>query len=388
MADRPDPYVRKDPNDIIRSGDWNELQIQAREHILSHTHTGKHHGKDDGNLLSGAAIDPAAEVSVRTLSTSSQLTVNGDLKVNGKALLGDIDDLLAMVKSLRDDKLNRTGDTVSGNLSIQQGLLVGGNVGIGTSEADTKLEVIGGAHISNGSGFAVQSNYMASGSLTLGGLDASFGDGRGWNVNTAALMLETKASTEIAVHHAGVRLASLMHYKGGATPPRITIGRDMGWETTPVTVAGSLEVSGDLDVTGGMIRKVSMATGLGPSDETDNGQVVSRVLSFAKRYAKTAIRVLYCDNFRVRGSGTEVGARWEIRVDGQHPPGGMIHHDKYASSGDYHEPATIIGYAQGIPAGVHIIGIWVGPVDGYSVSDAYTGWPSSRWTLEAQEVWI
>ena len=166
MADRPDPYVRKDPNDIIRSGDWNELQVQTREDILKHTHT----GKNDGRLIPGKAIDPTAEVSVKTLTTSGNLTVGGELKVNGKALLGDIADLLATVKGLQDEKLNRAGDTVNGNLSIQKGLLVGGNVGIGTSEADTKLEVIGGAHISNGSGFAVQAKYMASGSLTYAAL--------------------------------------------------------------------------------------------------------------------------------------------------------------------------------------------------------------------------
>jgi hypothetical protein len=113
MADRPDPYVRKDPNDIIRSGDWNELQIQAREHILRHTHTGR---DDNGRLLPGAAIDPAADLSVRTLSTSNNLTVGGDLKVNGKALLGEIADLMATVKGLREEKLSTSGGTVSGGL--------------------------------------------------------------------------------------------------------------------------------------------------------------------------------------------------------------------------------------------------------------------------------
>ncbi|MBP9803386.1 MAG: hypothetical protein KBE22_00585 [Candidatus Accumulibacter sp.] len=381
MADRPDPYVRKDPNDIIRSGDWNELQVQTREDILKHTHT----GKNDGRLIPGKAIDPTAEVSVKTLTTSGNLTVGGELKVNGKALLGDIADLLATVKGLQDEKLNRAGDTVNGNLSIQKGLLVGGNVGIGTSEADTKLEVIGGAHISNGSGFAVQAKYMASGSLTLGGRSSSFGDGWGWNANTAALMLETKAKTEIAVNDGNVRLASLMHYQGGSAPPRITIGRDMGWETTPVRVAGSLDVAGEI------VRKVSMATGLGPSDPTDNGQIVSRVLTFTKLYADTAIRIIWCDNIRVRGNDT--AARWEIKVDGQAPPGGAIFQDKYSicdggvTVTDRHDPTTIVGYAVGVPPGVHTIGVWVGPVLPYSC-EAYTGWQSSRWTLEAQEVWI
>ena len=140
MPDRPDPYVRKDPNDIIRSGDWNELQIQTREEILSHTHTGIHDGKHHGSLIPGAAIDPAAEVSVRTLATSGNLSGGGDLKVNGKVLLGEIADLLATVKGLQAEKLDRTGGSVSGTLLLDKNLLVDGTVGIGT-----RLTVRGGA---------------------------------------------------------------------------------------------------------------------------------------------------------------------------------------------------------------------------------------------------
>ncbi len=262
MADRPDPYVRKDPNDIIRSGDWNELQVQTREDILKHTHT----GKNDGRLIPGKAIDPTAEVSVKALTTSGNLTVGGELKVNGKLLLGDIAGLLATVKGLK------------------------GNVGIGTETPRAKLEVIG-----------------------------------------------------------------------------------------------------DLNVTEGFVRRISMATGLGPSDPTDNGQIVSRVLTFTKLYADTAIRIIWCDNIRVRGNDT--AARWEIKVDGSAPPGGPIFQDKYSFCADgitiidRHDPATIVGYAVGVPPGVHTIGVWVGPIAPYSC-DAYTGWQSSRWTLEAQEVWI
>jgi len=267
MADRPDPYVRKDPNDLIRSGDWNELQIQTREEILSHTHTGIHDGKHHGSLLPGAAIDPATGISAKTLTTSSNLTVGGDLRVNGKLLLGDIADLLATVKGLR------------------------GNVGIGTETPRARLEVVG-----------------------------------------------------------------------------------------------------DLNVTDEFVRKISVATGLGPGDDTDNGQIASRVLTFNKVYAETAIRIIYCDAFRVRGNDS--AARWEIKVDGNAPPGGRLCYDKCSKTSlapnvvtSHNEPATIFGYAVGVAPGIHTISVWVGPIAPYSC-DAYTGWESSRWTLEAQEVWM
>jgi len=157
------------------------------------------------------------------------------------------------------------------------------------------------------------------------------------------------------------------------------------------TPRAKLDVIGDLNVTDGFVRRINMATGLGPIDDTDNGQIVSRLLTFNKVFAETAIRILYCDNFRVR-SGSEnresAAASWEIRIDGLSSPGGVIRYDRYSVSGNYHQQATVIGYAKGISAGTHTIGVWVAPVSGYAVCDAATGWANSRWTLEAQEVWI
>jgi len=135
-------------------------------------------------------------------------------------------------------------NTASGGLLINP---AAGNVGVGTTDPKAKLDVTGTANINNGNGYAVKNKFMANGSLTLGGADQNYGGGNGWNANTAALLLETKNNTEIAVHDAGTRVASLMYYEGG-TVNRLTLGREMGsgfgWGIiSEVAIPGLLRVS-------------------------------------------------------------------------------------------------------------------------------------------------
>ncbi|MBU1366371.1 MAG: hypothetical protein KJ711_00975, partial [Candidatus Omnitrophica bacterium] len=141
-----------------------------------------------------------------------------------------------------------------------------------------------------------------------------------------------------------------------------------------------------LTVNGSFIRAIARATGLGPNDGTDTGQIVSRVLSFTKTQADTAIRVGYTDNMRVYPAYK--GGRWEIRVDGVAPPGGALIYDIYnRTSVNPHHSRTWVGYVEGLGVGTYQIQIWVGPSPGYSGVDNYTGWNNSRWTIEAEEVY-
>ncbi len=113
----------------------------------------------------------------------------------------------------------------SGGGTIQM-VIKDGNVGIGMDSPEAKLSVKGTAMVSDATAIVV--GNMASGSLTMGSSEASYGGGSGWNANMAGLMLNTKANTEIAVHDSGQRISSLMFYEGDAVN-QLTIGRDMGW---------------------------------------------------------------------------------------------------------------------------------------------------------------
>jgi len=123
-----------------------------------------------------------------------------------------------------DGSARLSADGIGDLLTVQSS----GNVGIGTSAPRARLHVRGIGLISDADGGAVPNNHMASGSLTIGSLTASFGGGSSWNANTAGLMLETAANTEIAVHDSMTRVASIVYYEGEGFN-RFTIGRDMGW---------------------------------------------------------------------------------------------------------------------------------------------------------------
>ena len=121
------------------------------------------------------------------------------------------------------------------------------------------LRVLGKANLSSGNDgndFNLESS-MESGSLTIGSVSKPYGGQNGQVSNLAGLLLQTNGKTEIAVHHAGKRFASLLYYDGGDAPS-ITIGRNMGtasaWNVTPVSIAGNLKVGGTITPSAGSLE--------------------------------------------------------------------------------------------------------------------------------------
>lgn len=145
-----EPYIKKDPNDLIRSGDWNAIQVRARQEIRSHTHKGGEDGTlipREGialNAVDGARIDPASVVRVASLTATTAL------KVNDRDLLADINTLInranafdtrfttvetrlgglenrattleSRANALDAAKVNRAGDVITGPLTVNGSL--------------------------------------------------------------------------------------------------------------------------------------------------------------------------------------------------------------------------------------------------------------------------
>ena len=145
---------------------------------------------------------------------------------------------------------NSGGQTSASANSPRMILNSSGNLGIGTTNPLCKLQVNGIVNITNTSPYATANNKMQSGSLTIGDQLLNYGGGNNWTANTAGLMLECLNNTEIAVHDAGQRIASLMYYSGNT----ITIGRDMGWNAiSSVTMNGNISCSGTISTSGHLI---------------------------------------------------------------------------------------------------------------------------------------
>ncbi len=150
----------------------------------------------------------------------------------------DWNDLVVETQRLDNAKVDRAGDAISGSLTVA------GSLGVGTTNPRAPLHVVGAGLISDGDGSAIPNNRMRNGSLTLGSLTQSFGGGSGWNDNTAGLLMETVADTEIAVHDSGTRLASIVRYESATNS--LTLGRNMGWGAiNRVVINGNLGVGVD-----------------------------------------------------------------------------------------------------------------------------------------------
>ena len=197
------------PSQILQVGNAGRLRIS--------------NGTTDYSLLGTIDTD--------TPATNTRIVVSGNTRGSGFA--GNIDYVSTA-----------GGSHIFYNSTTERmRILNNGNVGININNPRCHLEVAGIGCINNGSPYAVVANFMQSGSLTIGGINASYGGGVSqWTTNTAGLLLECSVNTEIAVHDANTRVASLMYYEGDANN-RITIGRNMGWSAiSSVVINGALSL--------------------------------------------------------------------------------------------------------------------------------------------------
>jgi hypothetical protein len=181
--------------------------------------------------------------------------------------------------------------------------------------------VNGIANIHAGSPVAVPNGFMSAGSLTIGDVTRNYGGGTTtWNNNTAGLLFECLDNTEIAVHDAGARVASMMRYNANT----LTMGRDMGWGTSNVATAGNFTVSGTTTTLGNRLLGTTDASptgnfwiGLnGSGSEGDRlaialtGTQATGVVSLINLNKNTVATGNFTVNVDFRKEGGNSGANW------------------------------------------------------------------------------
>ena len=135
-----------------------------------------------------------------------------------------------------------------------------------------------------------------------------------------------------------------------------------------------------------VLRNLSYVSGFNNSDPRDLGFVTGRELTINKLNESSKIRLSYTDNFRVFPAGK--ACTWEIMIDGISCPSQPLKYSFYhAGAGvNEHSSSNVVGYCEGIPAGVHTVSVYVSPTVEHNVSaDCFTGWNSS-WMVESEEI--
>lgn len=138
------PYKEVNPGDPILATDWNAIQSDIRQHILTHTHTGT---GESGAQLDITALTFGADMAVRKLSVSDSLAVGSAnqplLTVNPTAPNQEGNYQVNVAGTLRAEQVRTSRLDGITNLAVGA-LAVAGNVGIGVADAPTaRLEVNG-----------------------------------------------------------------------------------------------------------------------------------------------------------------------------------------------------------------------------------------------------
>jgi hypothetical protein len=102
------------------------------------------------------------------------------------------------------------------------------------------------------------------------------------------------------------------------------------------------------------------------------------------------VRIAYHDNFLAySGATTSVACRWEVKINGNSCASGAIYQDVYTylQNGNHHRPGEIVGYCDSLAAGTYTLQVYTSATPGTTAGDCYTGWNTSHWVIEAEEIY-
>lgn len=137
-----------------------------------------------------------------------------------------------------------SGTTQTAVLNPSGTLTLTGNLGIGTASPQCKLQVWNGiASINAGSSYCVSKNYLSAGAVSIGSTTANYGYSAGWSASSASLMFECAETMEVGVAignnvTGNVIFESLFGYN--INNGYFDMGRDAGFGVSDVKFHGKI----------------------------------------------------------------------------------------------------------------------------------------------------
>jgi len=143
---RPTPYITRQRGDRIQAEDWNEIQIQAKENIQSHDHTGGVHGVQISSH--GIAAGSLTSLHIAAAQINTEHLQNGAVTAAKIAPAAITNAHVAPDTAFPPAAHQHHGEDltvgnlrIGGNLQVQRSGAFTGHLGIGTTEPKAPLEV-------------------------------------------------------------------------------------------------------------------------------------------------------------------------------------------------------------------------------------------------------
>ncbi len=131
----PEPYISKNPNDLIRAADWNAIQVSARTDIETHDHSGGAKGVQIGTSGIADGAVTGAKIAAGTITADK---LDPDLELGGT-----VDDLSITTAKLAQGAV--TGDKLANGVvsteKLTNGAVTGEKLAAGLAISPSTLMV-------------------------------------------------------------------------------------------------------------------------------------------------------------------------------------------------------------------------------------------------------
>jgi hypothetical protein len=284
------------------------------------------------------------------------------------------------------------------------GMIVQGNVGIGTTSPATALQVNGtitatsissSSDVMTGLGRGNNFDYNTLASASAGPGGTRWVDGGGTNLhgpensgNTSGTLVQFDPLWNSTADSYKVQMVS--PNDGSLWFRNQNSGVWGGWQqfilanSSGYVGIGTTSPSAPLEVNGAMIRTVAHNQGASYVYATTSGILTGRSLTFTKNKAGSTLYIRYAETRGVAPSASNGQCTWEVKIDGSScSPTALISSVYADTSFAIISPGTTEGYCSSVGAGSHTLTV---VISSNNATYCYNGQGGASWALSEEEV--